>query len=479
MLPKETKDCYNNAKSCPLLTPFSSSSSTKCSIKSKRKYHDFTNYSLIVISLILLSTLDTVSSLTCEVNQYLCADGNQCIIETYLCDNDKDCEDGSDETRCSPPSLVDADFGDRFLREGEDLSLSCQAVGFPTPLIRWKFNDHIITSHNSRYRNTSINGHGKLSITGVRKEDEGTYECVAENANNYISSNSVVKLRVRTERERFHESKRVKDHSQYRDPLTRSAPSEDAVLLRQITNNYSAPLVASFLHSRIQKTIQMVRDIKNSLNDLSQDQRSFFNLKVKSLEALDKQLTSLQKINYFNFDGTERIQYLIEQYIMNNEILPIESALKEVKFNSTLDDLLQQVNVTSNDILIKYTNDLIKVFLQDIEEREVNKKYNELQRFAAFLTKRKLEPLINLQYWPADHLGHDGQFIGTIDNRGSQIEFVLHQLKDTLDLFYTQFENLATQRTPSSSLESVTSKVKGTALVTNDTDNYLMPLSID
>ncbi len=79
----------------------------------------------------------------------------------------------------------------------------------------------------------------------------------------------------------------------------------------------------------------MVEDIKNSLENLSENQRNLFILKVKSLEALDKQITSLQKTDYFTFNGTERIKYLIEQYILNNEMFPTELGFEETKFQSS------------------------------------------------------------------------------------------------------------------------------------------------
>ncbi|XP_015792440.1 uncharacterized protein LOC107369034 [Tetranychus urticae] len=243
--------------------------------------------------------------------------------------------------------------------------------------------------------------------------------------------------------------------------LARPDSLEDGVLLRNLADSYSAPLVASFLHLRIQNTIQIVEDIKNSLENLSASRQKLLVLKGKSLEALDKQLTSLQKTDYFNFHGTERVKYLIEQYILNNEIFPIEFGSEETNFKATPDNLLEQINVTSNDDLIKSTNDLISVYLEDIEEKESNEKYNELQRLTASLTKHKLKPLVNFNYTePTAKYDHYRNYI-MLDNRALQIQFVLRQFKNIIDLFYPQFENLATQSAPASSLEPVTSKVKG------------------
>ncbi|XP_015792633.1 uncharacterized protein LOC107369214 [Tetranychus urticae] len=247
--------------------------------------------------------------------------------------------------------------------------------------------------------------------------------------------------------------------------LAKPVPLEDGVLLLQIADNYSAPLVASFLHSRIENTVKMVEELKKSLENLSENQRNLFILKVKSLEALDKRLNALQKTDYFAINGTERVKYSIEQYILNNEMFPIELRPEEGKFNSTPDYLLKQINVMSNDDLIKETNNLIKAHLQDIETKESNEKYNELQKLTASLTKRKLNPLVNFKYSdPVIQRNHYGDQTSITDNRPSQIESVLRQFKNILDLFYPQFENLANQSVPPASLKPVNSEVELGAL---------------
>uniref|UniRef100_T1L0S1 Uncharacterized protein n=1 Tax=Tetranychus urticae TaxID=32264 RepID=T1L0S1_TETUR len=237
-------------------------------------------------------------------------------------------------------------------------------------------------------------------------------------------------------------------------PLTRSAPLEDGFLLRQLASGYTAPLVASFLHLRLQNAIKSVEDIKNSVENLSESHQNLLTLKLKSLEALDKQLTSLQKADYFQSDGTEQVKKLIEQYMLNNVMIPIEFGPDKTQFKVTPDDLLKKLGMVSNDNLIRETNDLVNVYLKDIEEKESNEKYNELQRLFASLTKRQLEPLVNFQYsWPTDTLDQDGHYLETRDYRGPQIESVLSQLKIFLDYFYSQFENLKTLRVQSSSWE--------------------------
>ena len=48
-------------------------------------------------------------SLSCQQDQFACADGLKCVPENYRCNGDKDCEDASDESdsRCTPPCSAD------------------------------------------------------------------------------------------------------------------------------------------------------------------------------------------------------------------------------------------------------------------------------------------------------------------------------------------------------------------------------------
>ncbi|XP_071118117.1 very low-density lipoprotein receptor-like isoform X4 [Haliotis cracherodii] len=54
------------------------------------------------IVLLIFHSLQVVTSQgrTCGSNEAMCADSKQCIPNMWLCDKDRDCADGSDETAC-------------------------------------------------------------------------------------------------------------------------------------------------------------------------------------------------------------------------------------------------------------------------------------------------------------------------------------------------------------------------------------------
>ncbi|OXU21667.1 hypothetical protein TSAR_011671 [Trichomalopsis sarcophagae] len=75
-----------------------------------------------------------------------------------------------------PPIISDNSTRSLVVSEGQPVELNCYAGGFPTPRISWRReNNAILPTGGSIYRGNT------LKIAHVRKEDRGTYYCVAEN----------------------------------------------------------------------------------------------------------------------------------------------------------------------------------------------------------------------------------------------------------------------------------------------------------
>ncbi|XP_014233569.1 lachesin-like [Trichogramma pretiosum] len=75
-----------------------------------------------------------------------------------------------------PPTINDNSTRSLVVSEGQPIQLECYAVGFPVPRISWRReNNAILPTGGSIYRGNT------LKIAAVRKEDRGTYYCVAEN----------------------------------------------------------------------------------------------------------------------------------------------------------------------------------------------------------------------------------------------------------------------------------------------------------
>ncbi|XP_045484007.1 tyrosine-protein phosphatase Lar isoform X2 [Pieris rapae] len=66
---------------------------------------------------------------------------------------------------------------------GHIATLPCQATGTPPPKVRWLFNSlPLDVASNPRYGILNDNMHGTLQIVKSEEEDQGKYECVAENS---------------------------------------------------------------------------------------------------------------------------------------------------------------------------------------------------------------------------------------------------------------------------------------------------------
>uniref|UniRef100_A0A3B4WEJ2 Uncharacterized protein n=1 Tax=Seriola lalandi dorsalis TaxID=1841481 RepID=A0A3B4WEJ2_SERLL len=55
------------------------------------------------------SSLLTTAAKECKAGEFRCANG-QCISKTFICDNDNDCSDGSDEVSCPKPKCSARSF---------------------------------------------------------------------------------------------------------------------------------------------------------------------------------------------------------------------------------------------------------------------------------------------------------------------------------------------------------------------------------
>ncbi|XP_074593601.1 basement membrane-specific heparan sulfate proteoglycan core protein-like isoform X2 [Brevipalpus obovatus] len=148
------------------------------------------HFFLLLICIIL--KVNSIHTLSCSSNEFECMSGEKCINRNYLCDGESDCADGSDERGCSIPTFIDypamkPENSYLRLKEGENLTLTCRANGYPIPIIRWKhLNVPIGPSSDRRIANFTENGFGILNISNIQPEDSGGWICVAENSLDYI-----------------------------------------------------------------------------------------------------------------------------------------------------------------------------------------------------------------------------------------------------------------------------------------------------
>uniref|UniRef100_A0A1B6E1A0 Ig-like domain-containing protein n=1 Tax=Clastoptera arizonana TaxID=38151 RepID=A0A1B6E1A0_9HEMI len=76
-----------------------------------------------------------------------------------------------------PPIISDNSTRSAIVSEGQTVSLECYATGHPIPKVSWRReNNAILPIGTSAYRGNV------LKINSIKKEDRGTYYCVAENS---------------------------------------------------------------------------------------------------------------------------------------------------------------------------------------------------------------------------------------------------------------------------------------------------------
>ncbi|KOB75072.1 Terribly reduced optic lobes [Operophtera brumata] len=83
---------------------------------------------------------------TCLPMEFACSSQAQCVPKSFHCDGRSDCLDGSDEIK-SQPMLIGEVYISKppkpanvKLNPGDTLTLTCEAVGVPVPIISWRLN---------------------------------------------------------------------------------------------------------------------------------------------------------------------------------------------------------------------------------------------------------------------------------------------------------------------------------------------------
>nr|XP_035965227.1 basement membrane-specific heparan sulfate proteoglycan core protein isoform X19 [Halichoerus grypus] len=121
----------------------------------------------------------------CGPTQFRCVSTNTCIPASFHCDEESDCPDRSDEFGCMPPQVVTPPQESIQASRGQTVTLTCMAIGVPTPIINWRLNWGHIPSH-PRVTVTSEGGRGTLTIRDVKEADQGAYTCEAMNARGMV-----------------------------------------------------------------------------------------------------------------------------------------------------------------------------------------------------------------------------------------------------------------------------------------------------
>uniref|UniRef100_A0A2A4JYR7 Hemolin n=1 Tax=Heliothis virescens TaxID=7102 RepID=A0A2A4JYR7_HELVI len=115
----------------------------------------------------------------CSPVEFTCKSQDQCIPKSFHCDGQSDCQDGSDEYGCIPIHVTRPPYPSNVrLNPGDTLTLTCEAVGVPIPLISWRLNwGHV----PAKCTWTSDRGIGVLTCPNMQPEDSGAYSCEAIN----------------------------------------------------------------------------------------------------------------------------------------------------------------------------------------------------------------------------------------------------------------------------------------------------------
>uniref|UniRef100_A0A2A4JBT0 Hemolin n=1 Tax=Heliothis virescens TaxID=7102 RepID=A0A2A4JBT0_HELVI len=97
--------------------------------------------------------------------------------------------------KTSPP-IMQSPPTNLTVLDGKDATVTCRAVGAPTPNVTWYFNDSIIVNLSARLQTLE---EGDLLITSTTTADSGKYTCVRSNDAGNVSGEAYLTVLVRTQ----------------------------------------------------------------------------------------------------------------------------------------------------------------------------------------------------------------------------------------------------------------------------------------
>ncbi|CAG9585499.1 unnamed protein product [Danaus chrysippus] len=99
------------------------------------------------------------------------------------------------DTGTSPPIMQTGPTNLTVL-DGKDATISCRAIGAPTPNVTWYFNDSLIINLSGRLQALD---EGDLLITSTTTADSGKYTCIRANDAGNVSGEAYLTVLVRTQ----------------------------------------------------------------------------------------------------------------------------------------------------------------------------------------------------------------------------------------------------------------------------------------
>ena len=95
----------------------------------------------------------------------------------------------------SPPVFLISPRNTKVTGEGSSVTLDCAANGVPKPYVTWLKDGATVDLNHLDSRFLRV-GEGSLQIKMVRVEDQGTYQCRAENSEDSLDAAAILEVEI-------------------------------------------------------------------------------------------------------------------------------------------------------------------------------------------------------------------------------------------------------------------------------------------
>ena len=176
---------------------------------------------------------------------------------------------------------------------GSEVKLSCQAEGEPAPKIRWEkegnkeLNFIAASDRRIQFKPSSELGNGEIIITHIKKEDSGSYKCIAENSAGRAEAISAVNVYV---------TPKIKESGQ-NSTISSFIGSDQA--LKCDTNGFPVPKISWFKDGKSLKSL--VISNRENIEKFVTTQNGFW-LIVDDLDREDEGVYTCEATNELGTD---------------------------------------------------------------------------------------------------------------------------------------------------------------------------------
>uniref|UniRef100_A0A1I7VN34 Immunoglobulin I-set domain-containing protein n=1 Tax=Loa loa TaxID=7209 RepID=A0A1I7VN34_LOALO len=264
------------------------------------------------------------------------------------------------------PPLFTNEIGELEIQEGEKAELKCIVVGKPTPEVTWMRNGvevHIDNTHF--FKKDDETGEQTLIIPNMKKEDFGTYACVATN----LAGTAEIAGKIKFPKYGFKKIQEEEVKPMFIEPLeTQTVKEGETVSIKCRVNENAGADIHWYLGDKpIEPNGHLILEkLENGVMKLTIENATKEDVGMYRCEAINKsgKATTAAKLNF----ATEDMEEGEDESALIGFIQPLSDV---VAADNGVVELLCALNATKGDVRIQWSKDGLEVSAQHVTTEQL------------------------------------------------------------------------------------------------------------